>query len=228
MKVNAGLQKNYDKLMLDCMQKIKPGTPLLLHVCCGPCSTSVLEKLADTFAVTLLYYNPNISPPDEYHRRLAEVRDLVKQLPVKYPISLIETDYNPSAFFAAVQGLENEEEGGQRCTQCYRLRLEYAAEYAAAHGFAWHTTTLSVSPHKDAVRLNQLGEEAGQKYGINHLPADFKKRDGYKRSLTLSSQYNLYRQDYCGCVYSLRATQKHREEKAALDAANFTPAKEET
>ena len=155
---------------------------LLLHACCAPCSSATLERLAAHFDITVLYYNPNIYPPEEYHRR--------------------ELPYDPQEFYTAVRGLENEPEKGARCTVCYRLRLEQAARYAAAHGFDWYCTTLSISPMKDPVRLNDLGTALGQQYGVAYLPSEFRKKDGYKRSLQLSAEYGLYRQDYCGCVFS--------------------------
>ncbi len=174
--------------------------PLLLHACCGPCSSSVLEVLCAHFQVTVLYYNPNIYPPQEYHRREAELERFVEQAGYHYPV--IELPYDPQEFYTAVKGLENEPEKGARCTVCYRLRLEQAARYAAAHGFDWYCTTLSISPMKDPVRLNDLGTALGQQYGVAYLPSEFRKKDGYKRSLQLSAEYGLYRQDYCGCVFS--------------------------
>lgn len=174
---------------------------LLLHSCCGPCSSYVLEYLTRYFDVTLLYYNPNIQPEAEYQKRLDTQRAL---LAAAFPrVSLLACGYDAGAYARAVRGLETEPEGGARCTACFRLRLEYTARTAAEAGFPWFCTTLTVSPHKDARRLNAIGTEMGEKYGVRFLPSDFKKREGYKRSIELSRQYGLYRQDYCGCLYSI-------------------------
>ena len=181
--------------------------PLLLHACCGPCSSSVLEVLCAHFQVTVLYYNPNIWPPEEYRRRADELASFLQRAHA-LDVKLVEEPYDPQEFYTAVQGLEQEPEKGSRCTVCYRLRMERAAQYAKAHGFVWFTTTLSVSPLKDPIRINQIGEELAAWYGLRHLPSEFKKRDGYKRSLELSREYGLYRQDYCGCEFSARARGK--------------------
>lgn len=173
---------------------------LLLHACCAPCSSATLERLADAFDLTLLYYNPNIYPPVEYHRREAELERFVQQAGYRFPV--VELPYDPREFYDAVRGLEQEPEKGARCTVCYRLRLEQTARYAAQNGFEWFCTTLSISPMKDPVRINALGEELGARYGVRFLPSEFRKKDGYKRSLQLSQAYGLYRQDYCGCVFS--------------------------
>ena len=185
--------------------------PLLaLHSCCAPCSSAVLERLAESFELSLLYYNPNIDPPAEYHRREAELERFVEQAGILYPV--IELPYDPQEFYTAVRGLEQEPEKGARCTVCYRLRLEQTARYAAAHGFEWFCTTLSISPLKNAAKLNEIGTELAVRYGVSYLQSDFKKREGYKRSCVLSREYGLYRQDYCGCVYS-------KAESAARKAA---------
>lgn len=176
---------------------------LLLHACCAPCSSATLERLADHFDVTILYYNPNIYPPEEYRRRETELERFVRDAGYRFPV--VELPYDPQAFYAAVQGLEQEPEKGARCTVCYRLRLEQTARYAAQNGFAWFCTTLSISPLKDPVRINALGQELGAQYGVRFLPSEFRKKDGYKRSLQLSAEYGLYRQDYCGCVFSKQA-----------------------
>ena len=180
-----------------------PKPTLLLHACCAPCSSAVLERLREVFSITILYYNPNIYPPQEYHRREQELERFLKDAGMS-GIPLIELPYDPQEFYTAVKGLEQEPERGERCTVCYRLRMEQAARYAAAHGFDWFTTTLSISPVKDPVRINQIGQELAQKYGVAHLPSEFRKKNGYKRSLELSAEYGLYRQDYCGCVFSVR------------------------
>ena len=176
---------------------------LLLHACCAPCSSATLERLSAHFDLTILYYNPNIYPPEEYHRREAELERFVEQAGYHYPV--VELPYDPQEFYTAVQGLENEPERGGRCTVCYRLRMRRAAQYAKEHGFDWFTTTLSISPHKDAARINQIGQELEAEFGIRHLPSDFKKQNGYLRSLQLSEEYGLYRQDYCGCEFSAKA-----------------------
>ena len=176
---------------------------LLLHACCAPCSSATLERLSAHFDLTILYYNPNIYPPEEYHRREAELERFVEQAGYHYPV--VELPYAPQEFYTAVKGLENEPERGARCTVCYRLRMRRAAQYAAEHGFDWFTTTLSISPHKDAKRINAIGQELEQEFGVKHLPSDFKKQNGYLRSLQLSEEYGLYRQDYCGCEFSAKA-----------------------
>lgn len=201
---------NYVKQMDAVLAALGESRPrLLLHACCAPCSSSVLELLERHFAVTILYYNPNIWPDAEYRRRLEELRRFL-QKSGRADTALIEDDYRPEEFYAAVQGLEAEPERGGRCTVCYRLRMERAAAYAAAHGYEWFCTTLSVSPHKDAGRINAIGQELAAQYGVRHLPSEFKKRDGYKRSLVLSGEYGLYRQDYCGCEFSARASEARR------------------
>lgn len=186
---------------------------LLLHACCAPCSSAVLEYLSRFFAITLLYYNPNIAPYEEYEKREAELRRLVREMDVVHPVQLLPCSYDGQAYCQAVEGLEGEPEGGKRCTACFRLRLEYTARQAAKLHFDYFTTTLSISPLKNARLLNQLGEEMGEKYGVAHLPSDFKKKDGYKRSVELSKIYGLYRQDYCGCVFSKAQRQREKEER---------------
>ena len=176
---------------------------LLLHACCAPCSSATLERLSAHFDLTILYYNPNIYPPEEYHRREAELERFVEQ--AGYHYTVVELPYDPQEFYTSVKGLENEPEKGARCTVCYRLRMRRAAQYAAEHGFDWFTTTLSISPHKDAKRINAIGQELEQEFGVKHLPSDFKKQNGYLRSLQLSEEYGLYRQDYCGCEFSAKA-----------------------
>ena len=198
---------NYDKQMQSVLASLGADRPrLLLHACCAPCSSAVLERLAEYFELSLLYYNPNIAPPAEYHRREAELERFVEQAGFSYPV--IELPYDPQAFYTAVQGLEQEPEKGARCTVCYRLRLEQTARYAADHGFAWFCTTLSISPLKDPVRINEIGQELAAQYGLHWLPSEFRKREGYKRSLTLSAEYGLYRQEYCGCVFSRQAREE--------------------
>ena len=195
---------NYSREMDAVLRGLNGQRPrLLLHACCGPCSSAVLEQLSQYFEITILYYNPNIWPAEEYHRREEELERFVAQA---HPlgVTVVEDRYDPQEFYDAARGLEDEPERGQRCTACYRLRMRRAAQYAAEHGFDWFTTTLSISPHKDVVRINQIGQELAAEFGVPHLPSDFKKKNGYLRSLQLSAEYGLYRQDYCGCVFSAR------------------------
>ena len=195
---------NYAREMDKVLRGLEGRRPrLLLHACCGPCSSAVLEQLCRHFEITILYYNPNIWPEAEYRRREEELERFVAEA---HPLGVrvVEDTYDPQEFYAAARGLEAEPERGARCTACYRLRMERAAAYAAAHGFDWFTTTLSISPHKDAARINQNGPELADRYGVTQLPSAFKQKNGYLRSLQLSAEYGLYRQDYCGCVFSAR------------------------
>lgn len=175
---------------------------LLLHSCCAPCSSYVLKYLSSYFRITLLYFNPNINPEEEYIKRINEQRRLIAELPVRNPVSFVEGRYEPSEFYEAVKGLEREPEGGARCAVCYGLRLREAARRAAEGGFDYFATTLSISPLKDAAKINEIGERVGAEFGVRHLPSDFKKKDGYKQSVELSREYGLYRQNFCGCIYS--------------------------
>lgn len=194
-------KRNYQREMEMEIARLEGRKPtLLLHSCCGPCSSAVLERLCEHFHVTVLYYNPNIEPEEEYLHRLSEQRRLLSFLPEEIP--LLPCVYDHEAFDSFAPGLADAPEGGERCRLCFALRLNYTAEKAKACGFEYFTTTLSVSPHKNADHVNHAGEEAGRKYGVKYLFADFKKKDGYLRSLELSRKYGLYRQDYCGCLYS--------------------------
>ena len=175
---------------------------LLLHSCCAPCSSYVLEYLSQYFAITVFYYNPNIYPEEEYDKRVREQQSFIRCFPAKHPISFVEGDFDQARFYEAVRGLEQEPEGGRRCEVCFRLRLEEAAKMAVQLGMDYFTTTLSISPLKNAQKLNEIGEELSEMYKIPHLPNDFKKKGGYKRSVELSAEYDLYRQNYCGCVFS--------------------------
>ncbi len=185
---------------------------LLLHSCCAPCSSYVLEYLSKYFKITVLYYNPNIFPKEEYQYRIEEQARLINSLPTVHPIEFIATDYEPEHFYTITKGLENEPEGGKRCEECFRLRLTYAAQLAREMGFDYFTTTLSISPLKNSQLLNNLGNSISHEYGVKHLDADFKKKDGYKRSVELSKEYQLYRQDYCGCIYSKMEREKQIKE----------------
>ncbi len=211
-----GPSRNYAKELERLIQKLRQEGKvprLLLHACCAPCSSAVLEYLSQYFAITLLYYNPNIAPLEEYQKREAELRRLVSQMKFTHPVELLPCQYDGQAFVQAARGLEGEPEGGKRCEACFRLRLRYAAQEAARLRFDYYTTTLSISPMKNAPLLNQLGEEIGREFGVAHLPSDFKKKDGYKRSVQLSKEYDLYRQDYCGCAFSKAQRQREKEER---------------
>ena len=182
---------------------------LLLHSCCAPCSSYVLEYLSQYFEITVLYYNPNIFPEEEYRKRVEEQKKLIAALPVKHPVSFVEGRYQPEEFFAVAKGLEDVPEGGERCRKCFRLRLEETAKLAAEGKYDYYTTTLSISPLKNAQALNEIGQELATVYEIPYLPSDFKKRGGYQRSIELSREYELYRQNFCGCVYSMRESTEH-------------------
>ena len=210
-------QKKLDALLTNVSSFKKPS--LLLHACCGPCSSYVLEYLYKYFDITVLYYNPNIYPPEEYQRRLAELKKLYESFPpaLEGKVNVVELNYNPDDFYNAVETRENPElakepEKGERCRRCYEFRLKQSFEYAATHQFDYFCTTLSISPFKDAEKLNTIGEQlernaqnstnSSQQKIPHWLPSDFKKKGGFKRSLEISAEYGMYRQDYCGCIYS--------------------------
>ena len=193
------MKRNY-QLELDRITASLSGRPrLLLHSCCGPCSSYVLEYLTRYFEVFLSYYNPNIQPRAEYDLRLENQLRVLGRIP---GVTLVPCGYDGGAYDEAVRGLEDEPEGGARCTECFKLRLDFAAREAKRLGCDYFATTLTVSPHKDAQRINAIGEALAGKYGVKWLPGDFKKRDGYKRSIELSREFGLYRQNYCGCLFS--------------------------
>ena len=197
---------NYDALMqalIDRLPKDGPRPKLLLHCCCAPCSTAVLERLHQHFDITVYYDNPNIDTAAEHDLRARELKTFTARS-VLADEAVIQP-YDPASYYAAVCGLEQEPEGGARCERCFALRLRNAARYAAAHGYDYYTTTLTISPMKNAALLNAIGQEAAARYGVKFLPSDFKKRGGYQRSVALSRQYGLYRQNYCGCVHSRRS-----------------------
>lgn len=181
---------------------------LLIHSCCAPCSSYVLEYLSDYFAITVYYYNPNIYPEDEYIRRFKEQEGLIQSMSLKNPVLFVGGEYEPHKYYELIKGHENDSEGGDRCAICYRMRLEEAAKVACEGGYEFYTTTLTISPHKNASKLNEIGEELASIYGVLFLPSDFKKRNGYKRSIELSDKYGLYRQDYCGCIFSKKSRKK--------------------
>ncbi len=175
---------------------------LLLHACCAPCSSACLEYLSSFFNITVFFYNPNISPKAEFDKRLAEERRLITEMLPDKNINVIEGTYNYNDFLDAIKGLENAKEGGERCFKCYRLRLEKTAQLAKEMKFDYFCTTLSISPLKSAQKINEIGFETAEKFGVKWLPSDFKKKEGYKRSVELSKQLHLYRQNFCGCVFS--------------------------
>lgn len=201
MNQKVNYQKLLDKTLGDLAESGRVPS-LFLHSCCAPCSSYVLEYLSGYFSITVFYYNPNIFPEEEYRRRVEEQKRLIAAMPSVYPVSFLEGNYEPERFFSGSKGMEQEPEGGKRCYFCYRLRLEEAAGMASELGMDYFTTTLSISPLKNAFWLNQLGEELSAQYGVSYLYSDFKKKGGYQRSVQLSAQYGLYRQDFCGCVYS--------------------------
>ena len=181
---------------------------LLLHACCAPCSSYCLEYLSRYFNITVFYFNPNISLKEEYEYRLNEEKRLISLMDFVNPVRIIEGEYKPKNFYDAVKGLEDEPEGGKRCVECFKLRLEASAQKAKELGADYFTTTLTISPLKNAGLLNNIGAQYAEKYGVNWLYSDFKKKEGYKRSIALSREYSLYRQNYCGCIFSKNAAQK--------------------
>ncbi len=203
-------QKELEKLIAD-IQKEGKVPKLLLHSCCAPCSSYVLEYLTDYFDITVFYYNPNIFPENEYTKRILEQQMLIQEMKVKHSVSFLAGSYEKERFYEIAKGLEHLKEGGERCFKCYELRLLEAARIAKEGGFDYFTTTLSISPMKNAEKLNEIGKVAGQRYGVSYLQSDFKKRNGYKRSIELSKEYGLYRQDYCGCEFSFRDRQKEKK-----------------
>lgn len=197
-------QKELDKVIEQIKKEGKPRR-LLLHACCAPCSSYCIEYLSEYFDITVFYYNPNIYPSEEYDKRVAEIKKFINSIRVKNKLELVEGKYDPGSFYEAVKGLENEPEGGARCEKCFRLRLNEAAIAAKKYNCQMFTTTLTISPLKDAQLLNRLGQEIGKREGVEYLFSDFKKRNGFKRSIELSAEYDLYRQNYCGCIFSKRS-----------------------
>ena len=211
---NINFQKMLDERIAEITASGRTPT-LLLHCCCAPCSSYVLEYLTEHFLITAHFYNPNISEKAEYDKRASELRRLISEQPHRYPVSFTEGSYEPERFFEMAKGLEDVPEGGERCFGCYRLRLSEAADAAKSGGFDYFTTTLSISPLKNARKLNEIGAEESERVGVPYLFSDFKKKEGYKRSIVLSQQYSLYRQNYCGCVFS-----RDLRRGAAPDPAN--------
>lgn len=197
-------KRNYQKELDKIIEGLRDRPKLLIHSCCAPCSSYCLEYLCKYYEITDYYYNPNITGKDEYSMRVSEQKRLIEAMNTDYntDISFAEGPYDPDAFYKSVKGLEDEPEGGKRCRVCFALRLDKTAAYAKEHGFDIFTTTLTISPLKNADVLNEVGEAAARKYGISFLPSDFKKRNGYKRSIELSKEYDLYRQSFCGCEFS--------------------------
>ena len=205
-------QRKLDGILCD-LEKRGEVPSLLLHCCCAPCSTYVLEYLSNYFRITTFYYNPNIFPEEEYQHRVAELKRFSAEFPTKYPVQFLEGNYEPAKYYAAVKGLEHDPEGGARCLKCFELRLGESAKVAKELGMDYFTTTLTISPMKDAAVLNEIGEKMAEKFGVRHLPSNFKKRNGFLRSTEICKIYGLYRQDFCGCVYS--KMERERAQKAA-------------
>ena len=196
-------QKELEKILVS-LQDRAAVPRLLLHSCCAPCSSYVLEYLTAWFDIEDFFYNPNISPQEEYRFRADELNRLIGKMPLQHAVHFVEGTYDPERFYAIARGLEQAPEGGERCMRCFALRLEEAACEAKKRNCDFFATTLTISPLKNAEAINRIGEEIAARYGVAYLPSDFKKRDGYKRSLALSQEYDLYRQNYCGCVFSRR------------------------
>lgn len=195
---------NYQIVLENTLKNLKEKKTLLLHACCAPCSSYVIEYLSNYFDITILFYNPNINNDIEYNKRLQELERFVKEFKTNNPVKVISLGYNHGEYLQTVLGLEEEKEGGSRCLKCYRLRIEKTFEYAKQYNFDYVTTTLTISPLKNSQVINKIGSELENIYHINYLYSDFKKKEGYKRSIVLSHEYNLYRQDYCGCEFSKR------------------------
>ncbi|MDF2944948.1 MAG: hypothetical protein K0S01_3806 [Herbinix sp.] len=206
---------NYQKELDNIIEKLvneKHRPKLLIHSCCAPCSSYVLEYLSNFFEITIFYFNPNIYPEKEYIRRVEEQQNLIEAMPLHSRVYFKQGEYQPLDFYRIVKGLESEPEGGNRCFACYEMRLREAAALAKQDGYDYFTTTLTISPHKNAERLNEIGEKLASEYGVHYLLSDFKKKNGYKRSIELSKEYDLYRQDYCGCIYSMRNQETDKKE----------------
>ncbi|WP_099467897.1 epoxyqueuosine reductase QueH [Konateibacter massiliensis] len=209
-------QKELDKL-IDKLNKEERVPSLLLHSCCAPCSSYVLEYLSQFFKITVFYYNPNIYPQQEYEMRVKEQEKFIKDVPATHEISFVAGEYDTKTFYNMAKGMENEKEGGERCFGCYELRMKQTAQLAKEMGFDYFTTTLSISPLKNSQKLNEIGGKLEGEYEVNYLYSDFKKKNGYKRSVELSKEYEMYRQDYCGCIFSMR----EREAAKALSASEL-------
>ena len=216
MRYNRHMNENYQKILEKIIsehQKKQEIPTLLLHSCCAPCSSYVLEYLSEYFKITVFYYNPNIYPDEEYDKRVKEQQAFISRFPAKHPISFIEGAFEKDRFYETVKGYEQIREGGERCFRCYELRLREAAGMAKEQGMDYFTTTLSISPMKNAAKLNEIGGRLAREYGVAYLFSDFKKKNGYKRSVELSHEYGMYRQDYCGCIFSKCEREQANEEK---------------
>lgn len=247
------MKRNYQKELEKQLERItngqegqNPAPKLLLHSCCAPCSSYVLEYLSQYFQITVFYYNPNIYPEEEYVKRVEEQKEFIRRFQQNrgqgwegetspsqpglsgfYHISFLEGSYDKETFYQMAKGMEGIPEGGERCFRCYRLRLQETARYAKELGMDYFTTTLSISPLKNAEKLNGIGEELAQEYGVPYLTSDFKKREGYKRSIELSKEYGMYRQDYCGCVFSMQERQQRLAQVSAGARGSGTTSKEQ-
>lgn len=211
-EVKVNYQRMLDKL-LERLTEEQRVPSLLLHSCCAPCSSYVIEYLSEYFKITVLYYNPNLYPQPEYFRRVDEQKRFIDEFPAKYPVDIILGDYDTKPFYQSIKGMEKTPEGGLRCMACFNMRLAEAAKVAKEKKYDYFGTTLTISPHKDSQVLNRLGAALEEDYQVNYLYADFKKRGGFKRSVELSAQYNLYRQNYCACVFSMMERDKRAEQK---------------
>ena len=196
---------------LDHLQKESCVPKLLLHSCCAPCSSYVLEYLSSYFYITVLYYNPNIYPDEEYFKRVEDQKHFIERFPARYSISFVEGAFEKERFYTMARGMEDLPEGGERCFRCYEMRLREAAEYAKRLKMDYFTTTLSISPMKNAAKLNEIGAKLQEEYQIPYLFSDFKKKNGFQRSVELSNAYGMYRQDYCGCIFSMRERAQQEE-----------------
>ncbi len=205
--------RNFQRECESLINNMENRKKLLLHCCCAPCSSYTLEYLHPYFDITLFFYNPNITEKEEYEKRKKELLRFVNEYPFPNAIHTMEAPYDPQEFLEMAKGKEMLLEGGSRCYSCYELRLKKAAMAAKEIGADYYCTTLSISPYKNAAKLMEIGERLGNEYGVTYLPSDFKKKDGYKKSIQLSAQYNLYRQNYCGCVFSKRQRERENEEK---------------
>ncbi len=211
---------NYQKILDETIKEIQLNNKipkLLIHSCCAPCSSYCLEYLSEFFEITVVYYNPNIFPKEEYLYRMDEQKRFIESFPAKNPIKLIETPYTPEDFYSIAKGYEDEPEGGERCARCFKLRLEYTAKMAKEMNMDYFTTTLSISPLKNAEKLNTIGIGLSEIYEVPYLLSDFKKRNGYKRSVELSKEYDMYRQNFCGCVYSMREAKERENSSSTVE-----------
>ena len=199
---------NYHNLCLEEIKKLDKPKRILLHSCCAPCSSYVITFLSEYFDITILYYNPNIAPKEEYEKRKKEQIKLIKTLKTKNKLDYLDCDYDNNIYNKLIEGYENELEGGNRCKICFNLRLEKTAMLAKNHNYDYYGSTLTVSPHKNSKLINEIGEQLGNTHNIKWLYSDFKKNEGFKKSIELSKKYELYRQDYCGCIYSIRTKEK--------------------